>query len=72
MQVYVVYGGWDYEGADSAGPALFDCKSAADAAAARMKEEDGYDWVVCRLQSVCLDSVVDRQETVHEAVLTRS
>ena len=34
MQVYVVFGGWDYEGADSAGPALFDCKSTADAAAA--------------------------------------
>jgi len=71
MQVYVVYGGWDYEGADPAGPALYDCKSTAHAAAERMKEQDGYDWVVCRLQSVCMDSMIARQETVHQAVLTR-
>jgi hypothetical protein len=58
MQVYVVYGGWDYEGADSAGPALFDCKSAADAAAARMKEQDGYDWVVVNLQTVHMGSAL--------------
>lgn len=58
MQVYVVFGGWDYEGADSAGPALFDCKSAADACAERMKEEDGYDWVEVRLQTVCMESAL--------------
>ena len=58
MQVYVVYGGWDYEGADSAGPALFDCKSAAHAAAQRMKEEDGYDWVVVNLQTVHMGSAI--------------
>jgi len=57
MQVYVVYGGWDYEGADH--PAvLFDCKSAADAAAERMKEEDGYDWVEVNLQTVHMESAI--------------
>jgi hypothetical protein len=58
MQVYVVFGGWDYEGADSAGPSLFDCKSAADACAERMEKEDGYDWVEVRLQSVCMESAL--------------
>ena len=58
MQVYVVYGGWDYEGADSAGPSLFDCKSAAPAAAKRMKEQDGYDWVVVNLQTVHMGSAI--------------
>ena len=58
MQVYVVYGGWDYEGADSAGPSLFDCKSAAHAAAKRMKEQDGYDWVVVNLQTVHMGSAI--------------
>jgi len=58
MQVYVVYGGWDYEGADSAGPALYDCKSAAHAAAKRMKDEDGYDWVVVDLKTVHMESAL--------------
>ena len=58
MQVYVVYGGWDYEGADSAGPALYDCKSAAHAAAQRMKEQDGYDWVVVDLKTVHMGSAL--------------
>ena len=56
MQVYVVMGGWDYEGADNVCPALFDCKSAADACAARLKVEEGYDWVEVTLQTVCMES----------------
>ena len=58
MQVYVVFGGWDYEGADSAGPALFDCKSAAHACAERMKEQDGYDWAEVNLQTVHMESAL--------------
>jgi len=58
MQVYVVFGGWDYEGADSAGPSLFDCKSAADACAERLKVTGEYDWVEVRLQSVCMESAL--------------
>jgi len=58
MQVYVVFGGWDYEGADSAGPALFDCKSAADACAAHMKEDCNYDWVEVKLQTVHMESAL--------------
>jgi hypothetical protein len=58
MQVYVVFGGWDYEGADSAGPALYDCKSAAYAAAENMKQHDGYDWVEVRLQNVYMESAI--------------
>jgi hypothetical protein len=58
MQVYVVFGGWDYEGADSAGPALFDCKSAADAAAERMKEDCYYDWVEVKVQTVHQGSLI--------------
>ena len=57
MQVYVVYAGWDYEGADHPTP-LFDCKSAAEACAARMKEEDGYDWVEVTLQTVHMGSAI--------------
>ena len=58
MQVYVVFGGWDYEGADSAGPALFDCKSTAEACAARMKEDCNYDWVEVKLQTVTMGSLI--------------
>jgi hypothetical protein len=56
MQVYVVMGGWDYEGADNVCPGLFDCKSTADAFAARLKVEEGYDWVEVTLQSVNMES----------------
>jgi hypothetical protein len=58
MQVYAVYGGWDYEGADSAGPALYDCKSAAEACAARMKKDCNYDWVVVDLKTVHMGSAI--------------
>jgi hypothetical protein len=58
MQVYVVYGGWDYEGADSIGPSLFDCKSAAEACGERMKEDCNYDWVVVREQTVIMGSAL--------------
>ena len=58
MQVYVVMGGWDYEGADNVCPGLFDCKSTAYAAAERLKVEGGYDWVEVTLQSVNMESAL--------------
>jgi len=58
MQVYVVFGGWDYEGADTVCPALFDCKSTAYACAERLKVEEGYDWVEVKLQSVNMESAL--------------
>ena len=58
MQVYVVMGGWDYEGADNVCPPLFDCKSAADACAERLKVTGEYDWVEVTLQTVCMESAI--------------
>ena len=52
----MVFGGWDYEGADNVCPGLFDCKSTAYAAAERLKVEEGYDWVEVTLQSVNMES----------------
>jgi hypothetical protein len=56
MQVYVVTAGWDYEGIDCV--ALYDCKSAADARAASLQHDEGYDWAEVNLQTVHMESAL--------------
>jgi len=51
MQVYSVMGGWDYEGFDGESLQLFDCKSAAEAYAEELKEEN-YDYVTIKVIEV--------------------
>jgi hypothetical protein len=51
MQVYSVMGGWDYEGFDGESLQLFDCKSAAEAYAEELKEEN-YDYVTVKVIEV--------------------
>ena len=56
MQVYVVTAGWDYEGTDCV--SLYDCKSAADACAARLLKEESYHWSEVNLQTVHMESAL--------------
>lgn len=54
MQVYVVTAGFFYESDDHC--SLWDCKSAADARCAQLKEE--YDWAEVNLQTVHMGSAL--------------
>ncbi len=57
MQVYSVMGGWDYEGFDGESLRLFDFKSAAEAYAEELKEEN-YDYVTVKVMDVCMQSAI--------------
>lgn len=57
MQVYSVMGGWDYEGFDGESLQLFDCKSAAEAYAEKLKEEN-YDYVTVKVMDVLMHSAL--------------
>jgi len=43
MKVYVVIGGWDYEGEDFASLRLFDCFSTANDYVKHLADVEGYD-----------------------------
>jgi hypothetical protein len=57
MQVYSVMGGWDYEGFDGESLRLFDFKSAAEAYAEGLKDEN-YDYVTVKVMDVCMQSAI--------------
>ena len=57
MQVYMVMGGWEFEGHDGDGMRLFDCKSAAEAYRDELKEY-GYDYIDLKVMDVCMKSAI--------------
>ena len=57
-KVYAVIAGTDHEGEDFATLRLFDCKSSADAYAKHLKVQWGADYVLTRLQNVCMESAL--------------
>ncbi len=57
VKVYAVMGGWDYEGEDGDSLQLFDCKSAAEAYAEKLKEEN-YDYVTVKVMDVLMHSAL--------------
>ena len=57
MQVYVVIGGFDYEGESFDSLKMFDCKSAAEAYKNHL-EVEGYDYVLMREQDVIMESAI--------------
>ena len=57
MQVYMVMGGWEYEGDHGDTLRLFDCKSAAQAYRDELKEE-GYDYIDCKVIPVNMQSAI--------------
>ena len=57
MQVYMVMGGWDYEGFSGDSLRLFDCKSAAEAYRDELKKE-GYDYIDCKVMPVIMESAL--------------
>ena len=57
MQVYMVMGGWNYEGFDGDSLRLFDCKSAAEAYRDELKEES-YDYIDCKVIPVNMQSAI--------------
>jgi hypothetical protein len=57
MQVWVVMGGWDYEGFDGESLRLFDCKSTAQAYRDELKEQS-YDYIDCKVMDVCMESAI--------------
>ncbi len=56
-QVWMVMGGWQYEGFDGESMQLFDCKSAAEAYREELKKE-GYDYIDCKVMNVCMESAI--------------
>jgi hypothetical protein len=57
MQVWMVMGGWQYEGFDGDSMRLFDCKSSAQAYRDELKEES-YDYIDCKVMDVCMESML--------------
>lgn len=57
MQVWVVMGGWQYEGDDGDSLRLFDCKSQAQAYRDELKEQS-YDYIDCKVMGVCMESAI--------------
>lgn len=57
MQVWMVMGGWDYEGFCGESMRLFDCKSSAVAYREELKKE-GYDYIDCKVMGVCMESAL--------------
>lgn len=57
MKVWMVMGGWDYEGFDGDSMQLFDCKSAAEKYRDELKKQS-YDYIDCKVMNVCMGSAV--------------
>ena len=57
MQVYMVMGGWEFEGDHGDSLRLFDCKSAAQAYRDELKVE-GYDYIDCKVMDVNMNSAL--------------
>ena len=58
MQVYAVIGGINYEGEMFDTLRLFDCKSAAEAYEAQLKDEFGIDYVLMQVREVEMQSAI--------------
>jgi hypothetical protein len=68
MQVYVVIGGFDYEGESVESLQMFDCKSTAEMYSKDLEDGDNnsglnatflkYDYVEMRLQGVVMNSMI--------------
>lgn len=58
MQVYAVIGGAHYEGEYFPSLRLFDCKSAAEAYEAQLKDEFGIDYVLMEVRQVEMQSAI--------------
>jgi hypothetical protein len=57
MQVYMVMGGWEYEGDHGDSLRLFDCKSTAQAYRDELKDF-GYDYIDCKVIPVNMQSAI--------------
>ena len=57
-KVYAVIGGWDYEGEDFKSLRLFDCFSTADAYVKQLADVEGYDYALCDVREVCMESAL--------------
>ncbi|NCA14270.1 MAG: hypothetical protein EBS89_09075 [Proteobacteria bacterium] len=58
MKVYAVIGGAHYEGEYFPSLRLFDCKSAAEAYEAELKDEFGIDYVLMEVREVEMKSLL--------------
>jgi hypothetical protein len=58
MKVYVVIGGWDYEGEHFDSLRLFDCHSTAEAYYQRLTDVDGYDYAKMEVKEVEMKSLL--------------
>ena len=57
MKVYVVIGGWEYEGEHFDSLRLFDCKSAAEAYSKQLEEGD-YEYALIEEREVNFESAI--------------
>jgi hypothetical protein len=64
MKVYAVMGGYDfnenYVTDCMKSLRLFDCFSSADAYCKQLTQVDGYDYAVCDVKEVCMESALLR------------
>ena len=58
MQVYVVIGGFDYEGESFDSLKMFDCRSTAVDYHKQLTEVEGYDYALMREQDVIMESAI--------------
>lgn len=58
MKVYAVIGGIDYEGEDFNSLRLFDCLSAANDHARRLRDDWGFDYTILETREVCMESTL--------------
>ena len=57
MQVWMVMGGWDYEGFSGDSLRLFDCKSAAETYRDELKEQR-FHYVDCKIVPINMQSAI--------------
>lgn len=57
VQVWMVMGGWEFEGDHGDSLRLFDCKSAAEVYRDELKKE-GYDYIDCKVMNVYMESAL--------------
>lgn len=58
MKVYVVIGGWDYEGENYDSLRLFDCYSTAEKYQTQLTEDEGYNYALLKIREVCMESAL--------------
>ncbi len=58
QEVYVVIGGWHYEGEHFNSLKLFDCKSSAEEYKQQLTEDERFDYALMEVREICFESAL--------------